>query len=306
MTQTNSNPNTATQPKPTAPNVASNPTVQLDDEELRDGFLRVEAEVRAIPTNELTVVNLEVLGAVSKALGALRKINKLRGEMAELKGMDITKLDKLRDFAFALGHAQSIYRGALGPTDPNGPVAEELLDIRDQLHTDALGLGKRKLLELSQVEKYRSGLGYKALASDVAGLVDLIRGAWPKISSKTAITEEELDRAGTLAQRLLTGVGIQEQDPVVLTAATTLRDQAFTAFLNAYDEVRRAVTYLRWHEGDADTIAPSLYAGRGKRPVAETETPEPTTPAATPAAPAATPATSNIPVGLPGASPFTS
>lgn len=33
----------------------------------------------------------------------------------------------------------------------------------------------------------------------------------------------------------------------------------------AYDDARRAVTYLRWHEDDADEIAPSLYAGRGGR-----------------------------------------
>jgi hypothetical protein len=33
--------------------------------------------------------------------------------------------------------------------------------------------------------------------------------------------------------------------------------------LKAYDQVRRAVTFLRWNEGDADRIAPSLYSGRG-------------------------------------------
>jgi hypothetical protein len=293
VTQINSNPNIVTNAAP------------LDDEELRDGFLRVEAEVRAIPEAELTPVNLEVLGAVSTALGALRKINQLRGDMVELKGMDISRLDKLRDFAFALGYAHSTYRGALGPTDPNSSVAEELVAIRDQLHTDALGLGKRKLLELSQVDKYRSGLGYKALASDVAGLVELIRASWAKISSKTAITEEELDHAASLAQRLLTGVGVKEQDPVALTAATLLRDQAFTAFISAYDEVRRAVSYLRWHEGDADSIAPSLWAGRtGKRPSAESEAPATNAPAAAsvPAAPAA----ASVPVGFPGSSPFTS
>ncbi|MFS8069892.1 MAG: hypothetical protein ACMG6S_26300, partial [Byssovorax sp.] len=39
--------------------------------------------------------------------------------------------------------------------------------------------------------------------------------------------------------------------------------RAFTLFTNAYDQVRRGVMYLRWDEGDADSLAPSLYKGRG-------------------------------------------
>ena len=57
-----------------------------------------------------------------------------------------------------------------------------------------------------------------------------------------------------------------------------------------YDTARRAVGYLRWNENDADTIAPSLYAGRntGRKKagpdVAQTPKPAPSTPA-TPAEP---------------------
>ena len=41
--------------------------------------------------------------------------------------------------------------------------------------------------------------------------------------------------------------------------------RAFTLFSRAYDATRGAVTYLRWNEGDADDIAPSLYKGREGR-----------------------------------------
>ena len=47
-----------------------------------------------------------------------------------------------------------------------------------------------------------------------------------------------------------------------LAEATDLRSRAFTRFIVAYTEVRRAVAYLRAHEGDAESIAPRLYAGR--------------------------------------------
>jgi len=32
--------------------------------------------------------------------------------------------------------------------------------------------------------------------------------------------------------------------------------------VNAYDHVRRIISFLRWNEDDVDQIAPSLYAGR--------------------------------------------
>ncbi|MBI5479925.1 MAG: hypothetical protein HY906_13755 [Deltaproteobacteria bacterium] len=43
------------------------------------------------------------------------------------------------------------------------------------------------------------------------------------------------------------------------------RDRAFTLLVNAYDTFQRAVTYLRWNEGDAGTIAPSLFDYRSGR-----------------------------------------
>lgn len=41
--------------------------------------------------------------------------------------------------------------------------------------------------------------------------------------------------------------------------AYSLLLRAYALFARAYDEVRRVVTYLRWHERDADQIAPCLY-----------------------------------------------
>ncbi len=74
--------------------------------------------------------------------------------------------------------------------------------------------------------------------------------------------------------------------------------------VNAYDQVRRAVTYLQWSEGDQDILCPSLYAGRvTRRKPAEEPAPPPPAPAPTPAAtPAA--ATPKIPVGMPGSNPY--
>jgi hypothetical protein len=81
-----------------------------------------------------------------------------------------------------------------------------------------------------------------------------------KISGKTPLHLDELDRAETLAGRILTAVGEREQGPAIAAASAQTRQRAFTLFVKAYDQVRRAVQYLRWDEDDIDRIVPSLYA----------------------------------------------
>ena len=44
----------------------------------------------------------------------------------------------------------------------------------------------------------------------------------------------------------------------------------FTLFARRYDQLRRAATYLRWEEGDADSVVPSIFA-KAKRPRGEAE-----------------------------------
>jgi hypothetical protein len=161
----------------------------------------------------------------------------------------------------------------------------------------------------------------------VLGLVALMRERWNSIQGKTAVQPPDLEAAERLADRLITAVGVREQGPVTLAAAVAARLRAFTLFMRAYDEARRAVNYLRWREKDADTIAPSLYAKRGgRRPAEPSGGDEPTMPG-TPGAPvppassgtlevsanpgipakpaAAAPASTTVAsAGLPGSSPF--
>jgi hypothetical protein len=91
--------------------------------------------------------------------------------------------------------------------------------------------------------------------------------------------------------------------------------QRVSHLVSVYDQVRRMITFVRWSEGDADAIAPSLYATpRGfhrtasvnepapSPPDALVVTPEPVTPE--PVAPAPSPEIDPIPGS--GPAPFTS
>jgi hypothetical protein len=286
------------------------------EEEFSLGFLRVEAEVRAVPEESLEPINLDVPTTVTTVLGAWPEILALRAQVAALPSFNIERLDKLRDYALALAHTHGIYRGLAAPPDGVVKLAEQLASIRDMLFADAMALAKRGVFDEARVAKLRSGPGYKNLAFDVVGLVQILRERWTDIANRTGVQQAELDQAAQLAQRLVTLVGLKEQAPAAANGVALLRQQAFSLLLNAYDEVRRAISFLRWHEQDAESIAPSLWSGRGNRAAPEPEQPpvaapgvptapggsNPTAPT-TPASPsgAANPVAG---VGLPGSAPF--
>src|SRR5688500_269126 len=72
------------------------------------------------------------------------------------------------------------------------------------------------------------------------------------------------------------------------------RKRAYTLLVRSYNEVRRVISFLRWHDGDAEDIAPSLHtAGRAARRSDEEAAEEPE--------PAAAPTGS--PVAVQGANP---
>jgi len=285
------------------------------DEEFFLGFTRVEAEVRAVPEDKLEPINLDVPTTVTTVLGAWPEILALRSQVAALPNFAIERFDKLRDYALALAHAHGAYRGLAAPPDGIVKLAEQLASVREMLFADAMALAKRGVFDEGRVAKLRSGPGYKNLAFDVVGLVQILRERWADIANRTGVQQAELDQAAQLAQRLVTLVGLKEQQPVAANGVALLRQQAFTLLLHAYDEVRRAISFLRWHEQDVESIAPSLWSGRGTRPAAEpAPTQDPvaggpavpsgnnpiTSPPAAPSDAAHPPAG----VGLPGSTPF--
>jgi hypothetical protein len=284
------------------------------DEEFFLGFKRVEAEVRALPEDGLEPINLDVPTTVTTVLGAWPEILALRAQVVALPNFDVGRFDKLRDYALALAHTHGVYRGLAAAPDGVVKLAEQLANTRDMLFADAMALAKRGVFDEARVAKLRSGPGYKNLAFDIVGLVQILRERWTDIANRTGVQQAELDQAAQLAQRLVTLVGLKEQQPVAANEVTLLRQQAFSLLIKTYNEVRRAISFLRWHEQDVDSIAPSLWSGRGARPAPE-PIPEPastgptapsgsTSPASTGAATPIGAANQPAGVGLPGSAPF--
>jgi len=231
----------------------------------REAFERVLPATAALSEEELIAVNIDVPSAVATAIGALPKIMAYREEAAKLYAFDVSHFDLLQLYTFAVGHAHAKLLAASAPPEALSALNERGVKLRDTMYLDAVALAHRGLISGDRLSDFKDGTGYKNLAFDLLGLSSLLRDNWDKIASRTGIQLSELDDAELLGQQLMDAVGTREQAPATVAQVQAQRQGNFTLFSRSYDQVRRAISYLRWDEEDVDQICPSLYAGRGGR-----------------------------------------
>ncbi|WP_437319748.1 hypothetical protein [Sorangium sp. So ce385] len=255
-------------------------------------FDKALPEIEALRPDRLIPLNLDVPRVVSQVLGVLPGLRALRPAVAEhLPTFDITLLDRLETYALAAWYAHLLWLATGDAESAVKPLLAEAAPLRENLLGDAEALARRGLLDAEAVADIRAGQGHIDTANDLVALSALFSASWSEIAGRTAATEEEVKRAGEVGPQLLAALGIREHGKGPgPTEAADKRARAFSLLVHAYDQVRRAVAYLRWDEEDADVIAPSLYKGRTGRATPSTDTDTATAPPdEAPAGPAAPP-----------------
>lgn len=262
--------------KPTAPATAA------------EAFLAVEAELRALDPSDFTPVNADIPISVSIVLGALAQLLGLRVEIqAELPKFELRNLDLLRAYALAVWYCHLLHVGReKAGESATKTLVTEAQPLREGLLVGAAALAHRGLVDADRVAEIRSGTGHIDMANDLVALAALYLEAWDSVKDKTAVELAEVNRAAELGPELLVALSVKDGPltPPKGIDSAEIRVRAFTQFSKAYDECRRAVGYLRWHQKDADAIAPTFYLNQRKRAAAaapEEEAP----PVASPALP---------------------
>jgi hypothetical protein len=172
-------------------------------------------------------------------------------------------LDDLPALARAARQADVEYLAAQSPRDLS-PQHDELRAAYQMLLVDAESLAVRRLVDPAQLEAARDSRSYAALVRSTLVLVQVLRDAWPRFAKQTPLTRADLDRAERAAQRMAQALGDRD-NRVSAAPAAELRTRALSELARVYEEVRRMVTFVRWHQDDADALAPSLWANRGRR-----------------------------------------
>jgi hypothetical protein len=238
---------------PSAPNAAA------------EAFAKVEPELASLAAEALAPVTVDLNAAVTSVLAAAPRVREHREAIAtQLPHHPLWAVDKLETYAQAAWYAHLLHSYSSSSPESAKALIEEAGRLRDDLLIAAEALAHRALLDTDAVARIRKGSPNPDLAADLSALASLFRESWGKVSSKTAVEKSEIDRAAELGPAVLVASAAKKHKN---TDTEAQRARAFTLLVNAYDACRQALAYLRWKEGDAETIAPSLFKKRaGRKP----------------------------------------
>jgi hypothetical protein len=279
----------------------------------RQCFLRMEPRIRAIPRERLVSPSVDPIYASSVALSAAPRYTQLRPRMDKFAGeVDLELIDCVSELAHALSYATGDYVRLTTSGESLQDLIEEGITLRALLF-DVKELCERQgLIKGMPLTQNPRLTGSVNVSRDLTAAKRFYEECDEELLKKLPVTPAQLDRAGYIATRLLEGAGSRTATPAEIEEAELVQLQTFICFMDGYEEVRSVVKLLRRKEGDAEQIAPSVFAGRstGKRKGETEVTPEtPVTPVPAPApggiSPAAPLATAEVPVGHMGGSPFT-
>jgi hypothetical protein len=233
---------------------------------LREALEATREEALALDRDALVMINVEIPQATITVRGCLEALQRLRPEVAgAFNTLDLAQYDKIERYTLALMQAHSEYLATARPAAPAPLLTQQLKVLRLVLLSDLGAVVQRKLIDGSHLDGLRGSNGSKNTATDVLTMCALVRDKWSVLEGRTAITMRDVEHAEVLADELHAALARIAQADGAVAAAAELRLRVYTLFFNAYGQARRAIAFLRWSEGDADELAPSLLAGRQKR-----------------------------------------
>lgn len=235
----------------------------------------LRSAMAALAPEALHPINVDIPHAVSRALGVAPTLRSLRLRIAaECPAVDLAAIDAIETRALAVEYAHAVYLTALSPLPAIAEVATEAATARARLLSLADTLATWNLLDPRTLDRIRPGSGYHDTADDIIALASLLRAHATSLDGKVPVSPAQLDAWHLLGERLLQLVGVRDEQPALAAQAHADRQRAFTLFDRAYEEGRRAVTFLRWNDGDADSLMPSIRSrGGGGAPRRDEETP---------------------------------
>jgi hypothetical protein len=289
MTAIDSTVATPLPPSPAYPHLSEPlPTAEgppISPSETAAAVVRVRPALDQLPEGPVPRVNVHIPTAVLIVLGVLPHLEPMRDDIEALPAFDAEPVWQLRDLGLALLY---LYARTL-PSASNETRLQTLLaeatPLRERLLAGAEGLAYFGLVDAKRVAAIRAGKGHLDTANDLIALAQLFKARWAEVAGKTPITWAEIERAEALGPELVDALGkrragTEDADGADRDAHDCAR--LFGLFARTYDQARRAVSFLRWNEGDVDALLPSLYQGRRRTRGAGPDEPAPQEPGPTP------------------------
>jgi hypothetical protein len=238
-----------------------------EEQRYRRAYEATLSEIQSVREQDFVGITLDIAAMVTTVTGRWSKIKPMRAELNDTwRRFDLKLFDKVETYALALGHAQTLYKTMNEPPQSLVALADTAMAKRNVLLCAVNLLIARGLIHPSALSGLEGADAYQHVASDLFALANILTvraSAIPDAPIKPA----ELVEAEILADQLQTAIGERDHERTQRTPSDLSRNRqaAFTLLINAYEEVRAAIKYLRRKQGDADKIIPSLYKSHGIR-----------------------------------------
>jgi hypothetical protein len=232
-------------------------------------FLRLRPEIDAVSLAGRGRIMVSIPVAVKIGVGALPNIVARFDEFRRrLPEYNVERASRLLDYARAAHYAHIVVNGVNGSEGRVRAILEEASPLRERMLSAGELHALYGLLDGGRVAGIRRGTGHLDTANDLVDLSVLFGESMGKLAGQTPVTQADIERAGELGFQLLVALGQRDQGTDgASTPAKQEEDRlkAFWLYHDIYEESRQAMTYVRWREGDADQLTPSLFSGRRRR-----------------------------------------
>lgn len=228
---------------------------------------RVEADLLSVSDEETLSVTLDVATLVGTVVWVDARLAEHFELLAAMPRLDVARLRKLSDYAYALSYWQQRARLSASPVPGLADMVQAGVAIRERTLHDLGAHVRHGHIASKVIEPFTGTLAYRRVGEDLEALSIVVHEHWRTLEGRTLITLASMDAAYQLGARIIDACAARRLAPMNVAHAAKMRDKAYTRLLRTYGEARDAMTYLRRTERDVDTIVPSLYASRrrGKR-----------------------------------------
>ncbi len=244
------------------------PTAEVD----RAAYARTARARAAYDVARAPHYVLDAYHAAAVALKIARRLDRFRKAMATLPKFDLVHLDRLPDYARALRYCQTEIVRRAARTKQRPELLTEGYHLRGRMLAYAEALTYADRFDPDVIARVREGVGQRDLVEDLNVLVgEFLELAEQVIGPETPVTKEHLERASAVAQELHLVVTAGTEVDLPQSALLRERRKLGGLLLRSHDQLRRAMTYLRWAEGDVAELVPALHVPAGPRRAAEPE-----------------------------------
>ena len=221
-------------------------------------YLETANERAAVTDAESVASNLNLGDCVITALGVSQRAKEHRTALCRLPGFRASSVDRLDTYALAASCADGLYESAGDPPAGLADAVATGIKSRDRFVSAARTLADWGLFPADRLDAMRNATSQQAVGEDLIALGSWFLANRAAIENRCPATRADIDAVLALGKSILEMVasrGAQYE-----TDAANERRRVFVVLNGAYDEVRRGLSWVRWHEGDADEIAPSFHS----------------------------------------------